>query len=81
MNKNGSLNLKKDIICIYEVGQLFCESDSELQILVGSQKQVSFVENETVFMCEIGNWMRRWYSGHSFVCSCDSAVRFSEAEK
>ena len=24
--------------------------------------------------------MKRWHSGHSFVCSCDSAVRFLDME-
>ena len=57
-------------ICFKWVHSHVCESDSELQILVRSQKSLLLVRNR----------MRRWWWGHLFVCSCDSAVRFLDAE-
>ena len=35
-------------------GGFLCGSDLELQILVRSPKQISFVQIETGFLCEIG---------------------------
>ena len=45
--------------------------------MVGSQKEILFPQNEL----HVRNRMRRWYSGHLLVCSCDSAVRFLDIEK
>ena len=36
------------------LGWFLCESDSELQIVVRSQKQISFVQIDTGFLCENG---------------------------
>ena len=47
--------------------------------MISSQKQISFVQIETGFLCEIGcrNGARVMYL---FVCSCDSAVGFLDSE-
>ena len=53
-NKNGvSVNFNKDNN-FHIPGWFLCESYSELQILVGSVKQILLVQNETGVMCEIG---------------------------
>ena len=55
------------------LGWFLCESDSELHILVRSQKQISFVCANRNRLIVVRNRMRRWCSGDSFVCSCDSS--------
>ena len=47
------MHLKNTINLLF-LGCFLCESDSELQRLVRSQKQISFVQIETVLLCEIG---------------------------
>ena len=51
------------------------ESDSEVQILVRSQKRMSFVQIETGFLCEITR-CGHFSSGHLFVCHCDLQLGF-----
>ena len=72
-NKNRvSLNLKKDKYFAFRKLVLM-RIRFRAPIFVRSQEQISFVQIETGFLCEKSD--AEMVLG-SFVCSCDSAVRF-----
>ena len=77
-----SLNLKEGKKKKKILGWFLCETDSELHILVRSQKQIlQLVSANRNRLLVVQNRKRRRYSRNLFVCSCDSSAFYSGFRK